>query len=319
MSPGMRGNWVSSMRMPTEWPKMFCPPRTRVTCLFPLLVELGELLSRFPEVTFHGLVVLGVRELGQIALPVREAPLDLAQVAPGDAAIPPLARGFRIEDQEAIDGADDLVPGLALPVDGLEVGKYPPQELPARHRRVVLVRQRHFPPEDPPHELLAALGGQEGPRIERVEKDLRIVEARARDEMPRQPYPLHGEPQALAHLDQDEGQRDGNALPSIEHVVEEAVAGVVVVLAIACEALLHEEVFAKPVQAAQGIGRAPRPVNAAREPVESLQVGVHLERRVLPLGDGEGGPREIETTIGPRDQLGKLAERWIGAHQQPGA
>src|SRR5229473_2946841 len=174
MSPGMRGNWVSSMRMPTECPKMFCPPRTRVTCLFPLLVELGELLSRFPEVTFHGLVVLGVRELGQIALPVREAPLDLAQVAPGDAAIPPLARGFRIEDQEAIDGADNLVPGLTLPVDGLEVDEHPPQE------------------------LLAALGGQQGPPIERVEEDLRILEARARDEMPGQPYPLHGEPQALA-------------------------------------------------------------------------------------------------------------------------
>ena len=137
--------------------------------------------------------------------------------------------------------------------------------------------------------------------------------------MPRQPYPLHGEPQALAHLDQDEGQRDGNALPSIEHVVEEAVARVVVVLAIAREALLHEEVFAKPVQAAQRIGRAPRPVNAAGEPIESLQVRINLERRVLPPGDGEGGSREIETTIGPRDQRGKLAERRIGAHQQPGA
>src|SRR6266581_8238408 len=110
MSPGMRGNCVSSMRMPTECPKMFCPPRTRVMCLIPsftqpsprrtrairqfdrvsariaalspegrgiqrLLVELRELLSRLPEVAFHGLVVLGVRELGQIALPVREAPL----------------------------------------------------------------------------------------------------------------------------------------------------------------------------------------------------------------------------------------------------
>src|SRR5437016_2233325 len=235
MSPGMRGNCVSSMRMPTECPKMFCPPRTlmcppvqpsprharalrqldRVSRLegHTHLVELRELLSRLPEVAFHGLVVLGIRELGQIALPVREAPLDLAHVAPGDAAIPPLARGFRIEHQEAIDGADDLVPGLTLPVDGLEVGKHPPQELPARHRRVVLVRQRHFPPEDPPHQLLAALWGQEGPPIERVEEDLRIVETRARDEMPRQPYPLHGEPQALAHLDQDEGQRDGNALP----------------------------------------------------------------------------------------------------------
>src|SRR5437879_12148526 len=165
MSPGVRGNCVSSMRMPTEWPKMFCPPRTLVTCLFPpsSLVELGGLLSGFPEVAFHGLVVLGVRELGQIALPVRETPLDLAQVAPGDAAIPPLARGFRIEDQEAIDGADNLVPGLTLPVDGLEVDEHPPQELPARHRRIVRFRQRYFPPEDPPHQLLAALGRPRGP------------------------------------------------------------------------------------------------------------------------------------------------------------
>src|SRR6266849_963748 len=176
MSPGMRGNWVSSMRMPTEWPKMFCPPRTRVICpypsLFKRLVELGELLSRFPQVTLHGLVVRGIRELGQIALQVREAPLGLAHVAPGHAAIPPLPCRFRIENEEAIDDAHDLFPGFALPVDGLEVGEHPTQEVSARDGRVMLVRQRHLPPEDAPHELLAALGSEQSAAIEGIEEDL---------------------------------------------------------------------------------------------------------------------------------------------------
>ena len=36
MSPGILGNRVSSMRIPTEKPKMFCPPLTLMWMLYSL-------------------------------------------------------------------------------------------------------------------------------------------------------------------------------------------------------------------------------------------------------------------------------------------
>ena len=36
MSPGILGNRVSSMRIPTEKPKMFCPPLTLMSMLYSL-------------------------------------------------------------------------------------------------------------------------------------------------------------------------------------------------------------------------------------------------------------------------------------------
>src|SRR6266536_4281961 len=140
----------------------------------------------------------------------------------------------------------------------------------------------------------SALSSQQRPRIEGVEQDLRIAESRSRDEMTRQPYAFHGEPETLTHFHQHEAQRDRDALSPVEDLVEKAVARVVVVLAVAREALLHEEVLAQAVEAADGIGRAPRAVHAASEGVESLEIRIHVELGVLPAGDGQRRSRQID-------------------------
>ena len=125
--------------------------------------------------------------------------------------------------------------------------------------------------------------------------------------MTRQPYAFHGEPETLTHFHQHEAQCDRDALSPVEDLVEKAVARVVVVLTVAREALLHEEVLAQAVEAADGIGRAPRAVHTASEGVESLEIRIHVELGVLPAGDGERRSRQIDAAVGPPGELGELA------------
>src|SRR6266542_511558 len=283
------------------------------------LVQLGELLPRSAEMSLHCLVVLGIGEFGQITLPVPEPAPDLAQIAPGHAAVAPLGGRLRVQHEQAVDGPYHAVPFLALPEGALEIAEHARQELPARHRRIVLGQERHRASHYAPHELLAFLGSHEGASVEGVEENLRIIEPRPRDEVARQPYALDGEAETLAHLHEHQAQRDGNALAPVQHVVQEAVARIVELVAIAGETLLHEEVFAKAVQAPEGVGGAAGAVHGAGQTVQTLQVGVGVEPRILPAGDGQGGPPQIEAAVTPRDQLGELEERRVAIHQQPGA
>src|SRR5207247_8884063 len=111
---------------------MFCPPLT----LMPGssgwssmgLVELGELLACSAEMSLDRLVVLGVGKLGQVALPVAEPAPDFAQIAPGHAAVAPLAGRLRVEHAEAVDGAHHAVPLLASPVGALATGEHAGQD-----------------------------------------------------------------------------------------------------------------------------------------------------------------------------------------------
>src|SRR5215472_11825364 len=315
MSPGIRGNCVSSTRMPTEKPNTFRPPLNRIR----RLVQLGELLPRPAEVSLYRFVVLSVGELGQVALPVAEPAPHLTQVAPGDSAIAPLGGRLGIEDEETIDSADHALPVLAAPVGALEVGEHARKELAARHGDVVLGSERHLASQHAAHQSLAILRGEQGAAVEGVEEDLRVAQTRPRDEMAGQPDALDGEAEALAHLHEDEAQGDGNTLAAVEHVVEEAVARIVVVVAVAREALLHEEILAQAMEASELVGGAARAVDSAGEAVQALEVGVGIEAWVLPARDGEGGSAEIDAAVGPRHQLGELQERRVSGHQQPGA
>ena len=59
--------------------------------------------------------------------------------------------------------------------------------------------------------------------------------------------------------------------------------------------------------------------HTAGERVEPLQIRVHREPGVLPAGDGQRRSRQIYAAVGPPRQLGELAKRRVGDHQQPGA
>ena len=75
-----------------------------------------------------------------------------------------------------------------------------------------------------------------------------LVEPYAGDEVTGQPDAFHGEVEPLSHLDEDEGQRDGNSHPAVQHVGEKAVPRVEVVVAISLEALLGEQILPQPVE-----------------------------------------------------------------------
>ena len=127
------------------------------------------------------------------------------------------------------------------------------------------------------------------------------------------------EAHAGAHLHGDERQGDGNAQAPLEHVVQAAVARVVVVVGIAAEALLGEEELSEPMEDAQLVAEADG-TGACRQLVELLERVLEDEVRMLDTGDAEGAPRQVDVGLGRANQLGEGAG---GVHQevsqQPGA
>src|SRR5262245_14982766 len=144
MSPGTRGNRVSSMRTPTEYRGSRCSPRsgtTEPTFGADTLVELGELLAHPPELRLHLLVIGSVGKVGEVALPVRQRSSKLTHARPGNAAIAPLPAGVGRQHEEAVDHRHDLRPGLLPPVDALQVGEHTRQELTLGHGYELFARE----------------------------------------------------------------------------------------------------------------------------------------------------------------------------------
>jgi hypothetical protein len=142
------------------------------------------------------------------------------------------------------------------------------------------------------------------PRVERVEQHA----VGLRHEVPGEPDPVDGEADAAPHLDRQHGERDRNAEPAVEDVVQAAVARVVVVVRVAREALLREEHVAEPVDVALP--------DAPGEVVETVEDAVGLEVGVLDLRDQQRAAAEVDLLRGHPDQLTERPQR---IHQQPGA
>src|SRR5262249_3745931 len=80
-------------------------------------------------------------------------------------------------------------------------------------------------------------------------------------------------------LDQDQGERDRDAEPPFEDVVQVAVARIRIVLGVAGEALLLEEALAKAVELAERVA-GPRDARAPLERLEPIQIRLRAEPRV---------------------------------------
>src|SRR5262245_23262572 len=138
MSPGIRGNRVSSMRTPTE---NHGSPRSEGTAPAAgadTLVELGEFLAHPPELGLHLLVVGGVGKISEVALPVRQRASKLTHARPRNAAIAPLAAGVGRQYEEPVDHRHDFLPRFLAPVDTLQVGEHAGQELTLGHGHELL-------------------------------------------------------------------------------------------------------------------------------------------------------------------------------------
>ena len=119
-----------------------------------------------------------------------------------------------------------------------------------------------------------------------------------------------------ADLHHEHRQRDGNSQPSVEDVVQAAVAWIVVIVAVAAEAFFLEQELAQPVECLHRIAHEA----GARPPgqrVESLPLAGRRQVGMLDARDLECAPGEIELRLGAADGVAKGPERLI--HQHPGA
>ena len=101
-------------------------------------------------------------------------------------------------------------------------------------------------------------------------------------------------------------ERDRDAQPPFEHVVQTAVAGIVVVVGVAAESLLAEQELAESVEggpAAAGLRHA----GASRQVVQRRQRGFDRELGVLDARDRQRRAAEID--FGRSQEVPKIAQR----------
>ncbi len=140
-----------------------------------------------------------------------------------------------------------------------------------QHRRVQLQPAA----VDAVQPLLAVLLGEQRAAVEGIHAAARRPHRATRTmKWPGSPTPSTRQAGAPPDLHVDGGERDGDAGAAVEHVVQEAVARVVVVLAVAAEALLvEEEPRSARATAATAPARAVEPRRARRAPCRRAAAG----------------------------------------------
>jgi hypothetical protein len=111
---------------------------------------------------------------------------------------------------------------------------------------------------------------------------------------------------ASPDLHRDHRERDRDPEAPREHVIETAVARIVVLLAVAAEALLLEEERSQPVQRAPAVER-PR-AGALGEVVEPTEPGRVQEVGIFDAGDRQRGPAQVDLPIGTPEKLAEFAK-----------
>ncbi len=120
------------------------------------------------------------------------------------------------------------------------------------------------PTDGPRHHLVRPVQGEHRAAVERIEQDGIRADPGADHEMAGQPDALDAKvPPATPTSMVTRARVMGMPSSPFEHVVQAAVARVVVVVGVAAKALLGEEKLAEPVQDAQLVAEA-RPPRSAR-------------------------------------------------------
>ena len=149
-----------------------------------------------------------------------------------------------------------------------------------------------------------------------VEEHQLLADASPHAEVTRQADTLDLQADPPPDLHDEHRERDRNAEPAVEDVVEAAVARIVVRLDVAAEALLLEQELAEAMQAVERV-IGPPGIRPRREKVEGPEIVGDGEAGVLDLGDEKRRPREVEVGLGRPERAGERPEGRI--HQQPGA
>ncbi len=109
------------------------------------------------------------------------------------------------------------------------------------------------------------------------------------------PDPHHGKVDALGNIEINEGEGDGNTEVAIEYVVEETIAGVVVLVGVALKLVLGVEDVVNRLDHFQGVGGGGEARSHFRRQGFKLLVTVsRVEVGVFLLGDRQGRSGEID-------------------------
>ena len=105
-------------------------------------------------------------------------------------------------------------------------------------------------------DLLQALGAlffrEQYPLVKRVDVQV-FFPLVPQEKVPRHTHAQQGDIQPFAHFNADQGQGDWNAQAPLQHLVQEAVAWIVVVVEVALKPQLIEQIFAQGVDAKQWV------------------------------------------------------------------
>ena len=144
--------------------------------------------------------------------------------------------------------------------------------------------------------------------VERVDEDLAPPGRAPHEEVAGEPDPLHRQPDPRGDLDVEDRQRDRDPEPAVDHLVQERVPGVVVVLLVAAIARLVEEHGAElPETLRRRAVRRQPGGDRGGELVQHGDVPAGVEARVLLLGHRQG--RLGERDRGSRDERGEARAR----------
>ena len=204
-------------------------------------------------------------------------------------------------DQE-VEHAQRAVLVLVAKIDGLEVAQDALEHVLApagtQHSRLEL----HVAVEDAVEAVLAVFLGEQGAAVERVDEQRARGSVHPHHEVSGQADALHLEAGAARDFHEDGGQRDRDARATVEHLVEVAVARVVVALRVAAEALLLEQVVVEGHDRALGSRFVvePPPQRYAHL-VQPRQVGTDVQIGVLLRSHEQRRFGEVHLAIGPRE------------------
>ena len=219
--------------------------------------------------------IVGVGPVLQVERQVVNGVFQVAQFALHQGEVTALVPGLR---QQRSPAAAARPPGAAgrrqRAVDFLQVAQQPRHDV-ARLGGLQVQAQRHFvvagqaetAPEG--HEPVFELVARQRLAAEGVEDDLAPRHAQLHQEMPGEGHALGLQAHLGGDLDVQHRQRDGDAAACLQHLVQVAVAPVVVVVDVAGEAQFMEEVGVQKAQALQCAGVAGQaPAQALGEHVD---------------------------------------------------
>ena len=163
----------------------------------------------------------------------------------------------------------------------------------------------------PAEQLAAGVLGQECPAVERVDDQVFGVGQppagrTSQQEVSWEIDALYVQARAPRHFHVEQRQRNRDAGAALQHLVEEAVAGILVLVLVADEVQLVEQVFVERHHACIAIGVHPRrrfarhdgrgghaDAGLASERVELIEIRAGIELRVLDPRDHQRRDREI--------------------------